>query len=66
MHQRELLSPSQAARRAGVSSQAIKVWVDTGRVHGTRTALGRLIDRESLDRVIEERATRRAAGEATQ
>jgi hypothetical protein len=57
--ERELLSPAQAARRAGVSEQSIVNWFDTGRVAGFKSPLGRLIDPVSLDRVVAERAARR-------
>jgi excisionase family DNA binding protein len=46
-----------AARRAGVSSQTIRVWVDSGRLQSVRDPGGRRwILRASLDQLIARRA----------
>ena len=55
----DALSTSAAARRAGVSPEAVRVWVRTGRLPATTTPLGILIDRAELDRFLAERSARR-------
>jgi len=50
------LTPSQAARRLGLSSQSIGDLFDAGRLTGQRTPLGRLIDTASVERLAAERA----------
>jgi predicted site-specific integrase-resolvase len=45
----EWLPPSVAARRAGVSPQTVRRWLDRGALRGTRTRLGRLVDPTSLE-----------------
>jgi len=55
------LEVSESARRAGVSADTMRAWVDSGKVEAIRTARGvRLIDEESLERLIAERRERRA------
>ena len=56
MAENDLLTVSEAANRAAVSPQTIRRWVDLPDfLVSQRTKYGRLIDRESLDRVIAER-----------
>lgn len=52
------LSPSQAARRAGVSDQLVHLWLRTGKLPCIPTPLGRLIDVRDLDELIDARARR--------
>ena len=56
--EREYLTPSQAAARAGVSSQTVKNWYTAGRLPGLLTPLGRLFVAADVDRVIQERRER--------
>jgi predicted site-specific integrase-resolvase len=51
----EWLPPSVAARRAGVSPQTVRRWLDRGALRGTRTRLGRLVDPASLETVAANR-----------
>jgi excisionase family DNA binding protein len=51
-----LLSPTQAAQRAGISAQRLRQLADEGKVPAVRTALGRLFARADIDRLIKERA----------
>jgi excisionase family DNA binding protein len=59
-----LLTPSEAARIAGVSADSIRSWLRSGRLASTATPLGRLIDPYALDQLISEReaARRRRRG----
>ena len=57
----EKLSTAQAARRAGVSGEAIRDWMRSGRLPYEATALGALIDAVDLDEVIAERDRARRA-----
>jgi hypothetical protein len=57
----EVLSPSEAGRRAGVSTESIGYWCETDKLKFYGTPLGRLISGEDLERVIRERAARPAA-----
>lgn len=52
------LSPSQAARRAGVSDQLVRIWMRTGKLPCIRTPIGRLVDIRDLDELIDARARR--------
>ena len=56
-----MLAPGQVARRLGVSDQMVRDWMKTGRLPAVRTALGRLIHPDDVDRLIEERRRRQAA-----
>jgi predicted site-specific integrase-resolvase len=59
----ERLSTSSAARVAGVSDQALRDWMKSGRLAYTRTELGALIDHAELARFLAERnAARRERG----
>jgi predicted site-specific integrase-resolvase len=51
----DTLTPSEAARRAGVSESAIRLWLRAGKVAYTPTPLGRLVDARSLEAFIAER-----------
>jgi excisionase family DNA binding protein len=56
----DLLSPSQAARLLGVSNFTVQRWLDGGRLRGTHTSLGRLIDAQSVHELVDQQ---RAAGQ---
>lgn len=49
------LTPVEAARVIGISTRQVCKLVDTGKLEGIRTPLGRLIRRESAERRAEER-----------
>jgi hypothetical protein len=51
----ELITPTAAALRAGVSPLTVAHWFDRGHVAGVRTGLGRLIDATDLERLMAER-----------
>lgn len=55
------LAPHEAARLAGVTPQCILFWCRTGRLRFTWSPLGRLVDRDDLERVIAERAGKSTA-----
>jgi predicted site-specific integrase-resolvase len=57
----ELLSTSTAARTAGVSAESIRSWIRAGILPAQSTAIGALIDRHELDRVLQARDQSRAA-----
>jgi len=57
-----LLTPSQAARLAGVSESLIRTWVRRGQLPVIETPLGRLIFREAVERLVEERRKRQQQG----
>ena len=57
------LSPAQAGRVLGVTSQRVQDLVDSGRLVGVRTPLGRLVDPQSVERLVAERAARVASTE---
>ena len=59
-----VLSTSAAARRAGVSAQAIRLWVRDGRLPAQSTPLGLLVRVSDLDRFLAERSTRRPRRES--
>ncbi len=50
------LTVQQAAHLLGLSPQRVRVLVDTGKLEGERTPLGRLISAESVERLKQERA----------
>jgi excisionase family DNA binding protein len=52
------LSPTQASLALGVSRQTILAWVARGKLQGTRTVLGLLVSRESVEDLLEERKAR--------
>ncbi len=54
----QLLSPSQAARRIGVSGASVAVYLRSGRLPAVRTAIGHLIRPEDADAFARERAER--------
>lgn len=58
------LSPTQAARRAGVSKQMIVKLMRAGGLDACWTPLGRIVSLESLNRYIEVREQRQARQEA--
>jgi predicted site-specific integrase-resolvase len=45
---REWLAPGQAARQLGISRVRVGQLADAGKLRGEKTALGRLIDPESV------------------
>lgn len=51
----DFFSPSQAARRLGLSVAMVQYLMRTGKLEYQQTALGRLIKPKSLDSLIEER-----------
>jgi hypothetical protein len=59
----EWLTPLQAARRAGLSPDRIRDLVDSGRLRGQRTPLGRLIDPADVERLARARGARRRTTE---
>lgn len=52
---RRWLSPSEAARTLGLTPQRVKQIAAAGQLDCKHTALGRLIDSASLDRLVQER-----------
>jgi len=56
----ELLSTGQAARRAGVSREAVAQWIRLGRLNAVSTPLGKLVRPDDLDRVVTQRKERRS------
>lgn len=58
MKWKDSMSPSEAARRIGVSVYTIKAWIKKGRMRCVETPLGRLIPVSEVERVIEERRMR--------
>ena len=52
----QLLSPSQAARRIGVSGASVAVYLRSGRLPAVRTAIGHLIRPEDADAFARARA----------
>jgi hypothetical protein len=52
------LSVSRAAQLAGRSEAWIRKEADAGRLAAVRTVLGRVIDREDLERLLRERRAR--------
>lgn len=53
------IGPSAAGRRLGCSVQWVRRLLSEGRLRGTRTALGWLIDPESVDELLAARASSR-------
>jgi len=51
----EKLTPSAAARLAGVSEQTLRAWLKRGQLPCEQTPLGRLIDPVALGRFMGER-----------
>ena len=49
------VSVSQAARALGLSSDRVRQLIDSGRLKGSRSVLGRLVDPESLAALVEAR-----------
>jgi len=56
------MSPAQAARRLGLSGEYVRELCNTGRLKHQRTALGRLIHAESVERFRREREARQTDG----
>lgn len=54
----ESLTVSQAARLLGLSSERVRQLATSGRLASTRTPLGRLFDRDGVERLIAERANK--------
>jgi hypothetical protein len=54
-----LLSPSEAARRLGLSKQRVMQLVGAGALHPTVTPIGRLFDPVEVDRLVVEREAAR-------
>ena len=52
---KDYLSPSEAARRIGVSDLTLRIWIRNGRIGYIQTPLGRLIPVSEVERVIEQR-----------
>lgn len=55
------LSPSQAARVLGTSGQWVTHLARTRELHGVKTALGWLLDPESVNRMADERSRGKVA-----
>jgi excisionase family DNA binding protein len=51
MDEPELLTVSQAAEACNATSQTIRNWIKSGRVHGVRIGNRFLIPREEIDRL---------------
>jgi hypothetical protein len=56
-----LLTTSEAARRAGVSSTSIRTWLKAGLLQAQSTPLGALIAPQDLDQVLAARDAARAS-----
>ena len=56
------LSPSEAARKLGVSAQSIRLWSDAGMLKVVKTPLGRLVDAESAETLRRSRAAAQSRG----
>lgn len=54
----KMLSPSQVARRIGVSDSTVAVWLKSGKLPAVRTAIGSLIRPEDADALAQQRAER--------
>jgi excisionase family DNA binding protein len=52
---KDYVSPSEAARRIGVSGLTLRLWLKSGKIGYIETPLGRLIPVSEVERVIEER-----------
>lgn len=52
------LTPAEAARRLGVSVEAVRAWLKAGRIEHIRTKLGRLIPTDAVERLVVERQRR--------
>jgi excisionase family DNA binding protein len=61
---KDYLSPSEAARRIGVSDLTLRIWMRNGRIGYIQTPLGRLIPVSEVERVIEERQQTREVSDA--
>ena len=57
-----LLTPSQAARLAEVSESLVRAWIREGRLPVVQTPYGRLIYRQAVERLVEERRKRQQQG----
>jgi predicted site-specific integrase-resolvase len=55
------VGPSSAARILGISTQHVKRLADAGKLHPFATPLGRLFDRDEVERLAAERAREWAA-----
>lgn len=53
----EYLSPAQAARELGVTSKRVHQLLESGKLSGTRTVLGRVVTAASVAALRAERAT---------
>ena len=56
--EREFISPNEAARRLQVSYQSVRTWLKRGLLEGQPTALGTLVDAESVEQLAEQRRKR--------
>jgi excisionase family DNA binding protein len=54
MKWKDYMTPSQAARRIGVSVHTIKAWIKKGRMRCIETPLGRLIPVSEVERLARE------------
>ena len=54
------LTPAMAARKLGLTTARVKQLEHEGRRAAVRTALGRLLDPASVERMVEQRAERHA------
>ena len=54
----DYLTPSEAARRLGISVEMVRTWLKAGRIEHIRTKLGRLIPITEIERIAAERQRR--------
>ena len=60
MNYLDWLTPAVAAQRLGLTTARVKQLEQEGRLTAIRTPLGRLLDPASVERLVSERAARRA------
>jgi hypothetical protein len=58
------LTPLQASRRSGLSTDRIRDLADAGAIKSQRTPLGRLVDRDSLEAFVRRRGAAHPRGPA--
>jgi excisionase family DNA binding protein len=52
----QYVTPSKAANLLGVSKNTVVNWLDSGKLEGQRTVLGRTVKLSSIEKVLKERA----------
>ena len=58
----DAMGPTEASRELGLSRARVIQLANMGRLRAIRTPLGRLFEREEVERLVRERATREKAG----